>query len=174
MRWMWIDRVVDFQPESRLVAIKDIDAALANQRTHIPGMNDGGRMDVLPMPLVIEGMAQTAGILVGSVNGFREKVILAKVSRARLEADLRPGDTVRFDATLDRIDDKGASTSGLVQRSVDHGASWEDLGTIDLLFSHVDQNMAGIEFPEENFVFSDNFRDLLVEAGLDHLDESSS
>ena len=44
MRWMWIDRVVDFQPESHLVAIKDIDAALANQRTHIPGMNDGGRM----------------------------------------------------------------------------------------------------------------------------------
>ena len=130
-------------------------------------------MDVLPMPLVIEGMAQTAGILVGSVNGFREKVILAKVARARLEADLRAGDTIRFDASLDRIDDKGASTSGLVQRSADGGASWEDLGTIDLMFSHVDQNMAGIEFPEENFVFSDNFRDLLVEAGLDHLDESS-
>ena len=95
------------------------------------------------------------------------------MARARLEADLRAGDTIRFDASLDRIDDKGASTSGLVQRSADGGASWEDLGTIDLMFSHVDQNMAGIEFPEENFVFSDNFRDLLVEAGLDHLDESS-
>ena len=173
MRWMWIDRVVDFEPESRLVAVKDVDAAIENQRTNIPRMNDHGRMHVLPMPLVVEGMAQTAGILVGSVNGFREKVILAKITRARLEADLGPGDTIRFEATIDRMDDKGASTSGRVLRSSGDDA-WDELGTIDLMFSHVDQNMAGIEFPEENFVFSDNFRDLLAEAGLDHLDESTT
>jgi len=173
MRWIWIDRIVDFEPESRLVAVKNVDAAIENQRTHIPRMNDQGRMDVLPMPLVVEGMAQAAGILVGSVNGFREKVILAKITRARLDADLGPGDTIRFEATIDRMDDKGASTSGRVFRSRDDD-TWDELGTIDLMFSHVDQNMAGIEFPEENFVFSGNFRDLLVEAGLDHLDESSS
>lgn len=172
MRWMWIDRVVDFEPESRLVAVKDVDAAIENQRTNIPRMNDHGRLDVLPMPLVVEGMAQTAGILVGSVNGFREKVILAKITRARLDADIGPGDTIRFDATIDRMDDKGASTSGRVLRSRGDDA-WHELGTIDLMFSHVDQNMAGIEFPEENFVFSENFRELLAEAGLDHLDESS-
>ena len=173
MRWMWIDRVVDFEPESRLVAVKDVDAAIENQRTNIPRMNDHGRMDVLPMPLVVEGMAQTAGILVGSVNGFREKVILAKITRARLEADLGPGDTIRFEATIDRMDDKGASTSGRVLRSSGDDA-WDELGTIDLMFSHVDQNMAGIEFPEENFVFSGNFREVLADAGLDHLDESSA
>ena len=173
MRWMWIDRVVDFEPETRLVAVKDVDGALDNQRTNIPRMNDLGRMDVLPMPLVVEGMAQTAGILVGSVNGFREKVILAKIAGARLDADAGPGDTIRFEATIDRMDDKGASTSGRVLRTRDDG-TWHEIGTIDLMFSHVDQNMAGIEFPEENFVFSENFRELLVDAGLDHLDESSA
>ena len=165
MRWMWIDRVVDFEPESRLVAVKDVDAAIENQRTNIPRMNDHGRMDVLPMPLVVEGMAQTAGILVGSVNGFREKVILAKITRARLEADLGPGDTIRFEATIDRMDDKGASTSGRVLRSRGDDA-WDELGTIDLMFSHVDQNMAGLEFPEENFVFGENFKAVWGASGL--------
>ena len=124
------------------------------------------------MSLIIEGMAQTAGILVGSVNHFREKVILAKISKATLNREPAPGEFIRFDATLDRIDELGASTSGLVQVSPDGETAWDDLGRIDLMFSHVDQNMAGIEFPEENFVFSDNFKAILSSAGLDHLCES--
>ena len=37
------------------------------------------------------------------------------------------------------------------------------------MFSHIDQNMSGIEFPDENFVFSDNFRTILRAAGLSDL-----
>jgi 3-hydroxyacyl-[acyl-carrier-protein] dehydratase len=29
------------------------------------------------------------------------------------------------------------------------------------MFSHIDQNISGIEFPEENFVFTDMFESLL-------------
>jgi hypothetical protein len=29
------------------------------------------------------------------------------------------------------------------------------------MFSHIDRNLAGIEFPEENFVFTDTFKSLL-------------
>ncbi len=29
------------------------------------------------------------------------------------------------------------------------------------MFSHIDQNLAGKEFPEENFVFTDTFKSLL-------------
>ena len=39
------------------------------------------------------------------------------------------------------------------------------------MFSHIDQNLAGIEFPEENFVFSDNFRTILRTAGIEGLAE---
>ncbi len=40
---------------------------------------------------------------------------------------------------------------------------------IDLMFSHIDQNLAGIDFPEDNFVFDDNpfkslLRDFLTQA----------
>jgi hypothetical protein len=38
------------------------------------------------------------------------------------------------------------------------------------MFSHIDQNMslggAGIEFPEENFVFGESFKTLLRTSGI--------
>jgi hypothetical protein len=37
------------------------------------------------------------------------------------------------------------------------------------MFSHVDQNMSGLAFPEHNFVFSDSFRNILRSSGLGHL-----
>ena len=46
---------------------------------------------------------------------------------------------------------------------------WEDIGSIELIFSHVDQNMQGLEFPEENFVFADNFKLILRISDLGHL-----
>ena len=67
----------------------------------------------MPNPLIIEGMAQTAGILVGHANGFREKVILAKVNSAVLTREATPGVTLRYTATLDRLDDTGAATTGV-------------------------------------------------------------
>ena len=51
--------------------------------------------------------------------------------------------------------------------AADGHAEPNTLATIELLFSHVDQNMAGAEFPDENFVFSDNFRTILRTAGLE-------
>jgi 3-hydroxyacyl-[acyl-carrier-protein] dehydratase len=40
----------------------------------------------VPHSLIVEGMAQTAGILVGEARNFAEKVILAKGGRARSTA----------------------------------------------------------------------------------------
>jgi hypothetical protein len=125
---------------------------------------------------MIEGMAQTAGILVGSINRFKEKVILAKISSARFDKDVFPGQTIRYEARIERIDALGASTHGVVKRlshvgdhTNDGGGGWEEIGSVDLMFSHLDQNMSGLEFPEDNFVFSDNFRIILRSAGMEHL-----
>ena len=38
---------------------------------------------------------------------------------------------------------------------------------IDLMFSHIDQNMGGQKFPEHNFVFTEQFTDLLKAYRLD-------
>jgi 3-hydroxyacyl-[acyl-carrier-protein] dehydratase len=125
-------------------------------------------MPIMPASLIIEGMAQTAGILVGHAEGFREKVILAKVGLAELDREATPGTTLRYTALMKQIDRMGASTEGTVELW-DHARpadGWRKIGRIDLMFSHIDQNMAGLEFPEENFVFGESFRTLLRMSGV--------
>jgi 3-hydroxyacyl-[acyl-carrier-protein] dehydratase len=173
MRWMWIDRIVDFEPSRRLVAVKNVSLAEEHLHDHFAAEAGRDALPVMPASLIIEGMAQTAGILVGTESRFTEKVILAKIARAELDADVLPGDVIRYEAELERIGHGGAATCGVVRRlrpaAPGAAAEWEAIGRIDLMFSHVDQNLAGREFPDENFVFSENFRTILRTAGLEDL-----
>jgi 3-hydroxyacyl-[acyl-carrier-protein] dehydratase len=100
-------------------------------------------------------MAQTAGILVGEARNFQEKVILAKVGRATFHRLVRPGDTILFNARIDQLNEHGASISGTVTCDA------APVAEIDLMFSHIDQNMGGVQFPEHNFVFTEQFTELL-------------
>src|SRR4029453_8592409 len=104
------------------------------------------------------GMAQTAGILVGEARNFEEKVILAKISKGTFSRLLRPADTIQFAAKIEQLNEQGASITGTV--TVDG----EPIADIELMFSHVDQNLAGLEFPEHNFVFTEQFTELLKTA----------
>jgi len=169
MRWMWIDRIIDFEPNVKMTTVKNVSMAEDHLHDHFAAEPGRPAMPIMPASLMIEGMAQTAGILVGSVNRFREKVILAKIARASFDADIVPGQTLRYEATLERIDSNGASTSGIVTRFDHATGEWQAIGRVDLMFSHIDKNMGGLSFPEENFVFSDNFRTILDAAGLSDL-----
>ncbi len=166
---MWIDRVVELDPGKRLVAVKGVSLAEEHLHDHFEAEPERGRaaMPVMPMSLIIEGMAQTAGILVGHADGFKEKVILAKVSKAELEADVPAGVTLRYTADVERMDSAGASTRGTVEIIDAATGRAEVIGRIDLMFAHIDQNQAGIEFPEHNFVFGDSFKTLLRTSGVD-------
>lgn len=166
MRWMWIDSIVEHEPGRRMVAIKNVSLAEEHLHDHFPADDRGDALPVMPASLMIEGMAQTAGILVGTMSRFREKVILAKVVLASFDFEVFPGQTIRYHATLDRFDKLGAATSGIVSVLTPPAAAWTEMGRVDLMFSHIDQNVSGLEFPEENFVFSDNFRTILRTAGL--------
>ncbi|MFG0328450.1 MAG: beta-hydroxyacyl-ACP dehydratase [Phycisphaerales bacterium] len=171
MRWMWIDQIVAIEPERRLVAVKNLSLAEEFFHDHFEretAADDSSRepLPIMPAPLIIEGMAQTGGILVGHTNGFREKVVLAKISKAIFDRDAQPGQTLRYEATLDLMDASGASIVGRVEVFDHTVGEWLPLAQIELIFSHIDQNRAGVVFPEENFVFTDNFRALLDSAGL--------
>lgn len=166
MRWMWIDRIVEYEPERFMAAIKNVSLAEEHLHDHFPADDTNEALPIMPASLIIEGMAQTAGILVGTVSRFREKVILAKVGLARFEADVFPGQTLRYEAHLERIDEAGAMTKGVIRCLTHPGEDWREIGQVELMFSHIDKNISGIEFPEENFVFSENFRTILRAAGL--------
>lgn len=163
MRWLWIDRITELVPGQRLVAIKCVSSAEEHLRDHFPAQGTRLSKPIHPMSLIIEGMAQSAGILVGYTEKFKQKVILAKVTRAEMSDDVGPGETLRFTATIRQITPQGASTEGLIER-MDHGIGEHEftpIGRCDLLFSHIDQNMAGLGFPEHNFVFGEGFKTLL-------------
>lgn len=162
MRWMWIDQIVSHERGSRLVAVKCISSSEEMLHDHIPleQLGEGAAL-VMPTSLLIEGMAQTAGVLVGYLSDFREKVILGKINLAEFDAEVAPGQTVRFDARIDRVDPTGVATTGTIE-VLDHRlGAWMPIGRTEMLFSHLDQNRAGVSFPEHNFVFSENFQMLL-------------
>jgi hypothetical protein len=58
---------------------------------------------------------------------------------------------IRYEASLDTFSEAGASASGTAH------VGEEPVAEITMLFSHIDQNMAGVEFPEHNFVFTPQF-----------------
>jgi len=163
VRWLWIDRIIELVPGEKLVAVKCVSLAEEHLRDHFPKDGDLPAKPVHPMSLIIEGMAQSAGVLVGYTEKFKEKVILAKVTRAEMSDDVGPGETLRFTATIQQMTPQGASTKGIIER-MDHGigeTEFKQIGMCDILFSHIDQNMGGLGFPEHNFVFGENFKTLL-------------
>ena len=149
MRWIWIDKFVEFQSGERAVAIKNVTLAEEHLHDHFPGFS------VMPETLMIEAMAQTSGILVGEAKKFQEKVILAKIKKAVFYHYVKPGDTLKLDAKIESIAPEAASTSGKITLGE------KLIAEIDLMFSHIDQNLAGKEFPKENFVFTDTFESLM-------------
>jgi 3-hydroxyacyl-[acyl-carrier-protein] dehydratase len=150
MRWIWIDKFVEFTPRESAVAVKNVSLAEEHLHDLYPAF------PIVPHSLIVEGMAQTAGILVGEARNFAEKVILAKVTKATFHRLVRPGQTLRYDAKIEQLNEQGASIAGVV--TVDAG---EPVADIELMFSHIDQNLAGRAFPEHNFVFTEQFTELL-------------
>ncbi|HEV2292334.1 MAG TPA: 3-hydroxyacyl-ACP dehydratase FabZ family protein [Tepidisphaeraceae bacterium] len=149
MRWIWIDKFIEFTPRTSASAVKNVSLAEEHLHDLYPAF------PIVPHSLIVEGMAQTAGILVGEARRFEEKVILAKIGRATFHRLVRPGDTIVFQATIEQLNEQGASIRGTVT------AGGELVAEIELMFSHIDQNMAGLEFPEHNFVFTEQFTELL-------------
>ena len=150
MRWIWIDSFVDFVSGERASAVKNVSAAEEQFRDHFPGY------PLMPPSLMIEGMAQTAGILVGEARGFAENVILAKIKLAEFDDYASPGDQLRYDAVLNSIDERAAVTSGTVLKN---GAP---IGRVELIFSHMDRADQALGLPGHNFVFTEQFTELLA------------
>ncbi len=150
MRWIWIDKFIEFNSGKNAVALKNVTLAEEHLHDHFPGF------PVMPECLMIEGMAQTAGILVGEARNFDEKVILAKIKKAAFFDFVRPGDTITLHAEIESISEEAAGTVGRIMRGDDL------IAEISMMFSHIDKNLAGKEFPEENFVFTDMFNSLLT------------
>ncbi len=105
MRWYWVDRFIEFESGSHAKAIKNVSLAEEHLHDHFPGF------PVMPGSLMIEGMAQTGGILLGEVHDFKYNVILAKVPRVDFHSPAVPGDQLIYSATLNDVREEGGSVT---------------------------------------------------------------
>jgi 3-hydroxyacyl-[acyl-carrier-protein] dehydratase len=141
MRWMWIDRMVEFESGKRAKAVKLLSLAEDHFADHFPGY------PVMPAALILEGLAQTGGILVGEANAFREKVILAKVPKAVFHREMLAGELLEYEAEILHLRPEGASVAARVR--VNGAVAAE----ADIFFAHLDQNRSRQVFGDHNFVF---------------------
>src|SRR5947209_11655664 len=149
MRWIWIDRFLDFRRGKSARAVKNLSLAEDLFADHFPGY------PVMPGTLILEGLAQTGGILVGEANDFREKVILAKIPHARFYREALAGEQLIYDAELVHLRPEGAAVQG---RATAGGALVVEA---EIFFAHLDQARSQQIFGEHNFVFGSELKQLL-------------
>jgi 3-hydroxyacyl-[acyl-carrier-protein] dehydratase len=141
MRWFWIDRFTEFERGRRAVAIKSV----AMSEEQIDGYTPG--YPVMPSSLIIEGMAQTAGILIGELGGFEQRVVLAKIGKAVFHRYAVPGETLRYTANVVDLSSEGAIAS--VTGHIDGELQAE----VELMFAFLDERFpSGPLFEPVDFV----------------------
>jgi 3-hydroxyacyl-[acyl-carrier-protein] dehydratase len=95
-----VDRVLECVSGSRIVAIKNVTANEEFFSGHFPGR------PVMPGVLILEALAQTAGILCFVTAGIypdeNVKFYFAGIDKARFRRPVMPGDQVVLRATLER------------------------------------------------------------------------
>jgi 3-hydroxyacyl-[acyl-carrier-protein] dehydratase len=149
MRWIWIDRFVSFESGKSARAVKNLSLAEDHFADHFPGY------PIMPACLILEGLAQTGGILVGEAKQFQEKVVLAKVPRVVFHREALAGQTLTYEAEILVLRDEGASVAA---RAL---VGTEVLCEAEIFFAHLDQNRSQQLFGDNNFVFGGEMRHLL-------------
>lgn len=94
--FLLVDRILEMEPNKRVVGIKNVTANEPFFQGHFPGH------PIMPGVLVIEAMAQVGGIcLLGKGNETEGKILyLAGVDNARFRKPIGPGDQIRFEVDV--------------------------------------------------------------------------
>ena len=100
MRWLLLDEITEIR--------KGISA---KARSRIPSEKISTEV------LLIEMMAQTAGVLLGAENDFKENVVFAKIETAEFPCQGDPGETVEIKVSSESLKPEGSWVDGTVENS---------------------------------------------------------
>jgi len=131
MRWYWIDRFLKFEQGDTATAVKCVALNEEQLDYYSPGY------PFMPPSLMIEGMAQTGGLLVGETSGFELRVVLAKVGKARFFFFFVTGYTVIYTTTITSLQENG----GVVKAVAKVGD--ELVVDTELIFAYLDDERFG-------------------------------
>ena len=140
VRWYWIDRFLEFESGRHAKAVKNISLAEDYLHDHFPFY------PLLPNSLVIEGLAQTGGLLVCEHNQFTEKVVLAKVPKMVFYSEAVPGDTLTYMTKVEYIRPEGAMVTATSHKNGVLHAEGE------IVFAHLNDSRLGSLFDPETFL----------------------
>jgi 3-hydroxyacyl-[acyl-carrier-protein] dehydratase len=149
MRWVWIDQFTDFEPGRYAEATKNVTLAEPHLHDVAPWY------PTLPRALIIEGVAQTGGVLVGHAGRYQENVILAKIGRAVFHADAEAGDRLVYRAEMVEYQPEGARIKGTVT------CEGRLVAEVDLMYAHLSRSQALPAGAGPSFVFDGIFQLLM-------------
>ncbi len=100
--FLLVDRLIELDPDKRAVGLKNVTINEPFFQGHFPGH------PVMPGVLIVEAMAQTAGLLTQISSRLKGSTgsplfYLAKVDNARFSAIVSPGDQLRLEVSLKRL-----------------------------------------------------------------------
>jgi 3-hydroxyacyl-[acyl-carrier-protein] dehydratase len=132
MHWFWIDRFTVFESQRRAESIKTVTLAEDHLHDHF------GYAPMMPGSLIIEGIAQTAGLLLHEAKGYKEKVVLAKIPKFIFhQVDIRPGDVLNYKVLLETFREDGGVASAWAYRNGELFAEGQ------LMFAHLGNEFSG-------------------------------
>jgi 3-hydroxyacyl-[acyl-carrier-protein] dehydratase len=89
--FLLIDRVEEFEPEKRIVGIKNVTINEPFFSGHFPGK------PIMPGVLIVEAMAQAGGVLAfKTFPGIRGNVFFMGIDNARFRRPVVPGDRLKL------------------------------------------------------------------------------
>lgn len=107
MRHFHLDRIESLEPRVRAVGLRAVALSDDVFTEHFPGN------PVLPGVYVLEGLAQTAGVLLWETSARSRIAVMVSVDRARFTSFARPGEVVRFAVEIDSHDERAARVRGV-------------------------------------------------------------
>ena len=97
---LMIDRVMEFEPGKRIVALKNVSVNEPYFPGHFP------HRPIMPGVMILEAMAQAAGVLVFRTDGTRpdERTVYyyVGIDNARFKKPVVPGDQLELEVRLER------------------------------------------------------------------------
>ncbi len=96
--FLLVDRIVELEPGVRAVGIKQVTANEPQFTGHFPGR------PIMPGVLMVEALAQTAGLAVLILDEYRGKLgLFAGIDDCRFKRMVVPGDTLRLEVTVEKL-----------------------------------------------------------------------
>jgi 3-hydroxyacyl-[acyl-carrier-protein] dehydratase len=95
--FLLVDRIIEMEPEKRIVGIKNVTYNEPFFPGHFPGH------PIMPGVLIVEAMAQTAGLLVFKSlpeEKYRQPVYFLGIDHVRFRKPVIPGDQLRLELEI--------------------------------------------------------------------------